>query len=209
MAVSVQDRITYAYAAGFRGDALAIIVSITLCECGVGSASGCEYGCVPDAAGVSCGVCQVYQPAHPGTAACASNPSCAFTLAWSISSHGTNFHPWSTYNDGCYLNHLASVRATIASMGAPIGSGSPGPSPPPPQPCPSGYAWDGVECVPGAGPPPPQPSAPPAAGGGSLLFAVGLLVGGGAVLYHRHHHGSLPGFHLHLDTAHRRPATFR
>ena len=80
MSVSVAQRVQLAYAAGFRNsdaiEALSIIVAISLCECAVGSGSGCEGGCNPDSGSVSCGLLQVYQPAHPGTSACASDPAC-------------------------------------------------------------------------------------------------------------------------------------
>lgn len=124
MSVSLDQRIQDAYAAGFRGNGLVTIVCISLCECGIGSATGCETGCNPDSAGLSCGVLQIYQPAHPGTAVCASNPACCFTLGWQISSHGTNFHPWTTFQNGCWSNHIAVVTAAIAALPPPIGSGA-------------------------------------------------------------------------------------
>lgn len=157
MAVSIADRINLAFAAGFRDEGLVVVVAISLCECGVGSP--CETGCNPDCCpqGESCGVLQVFQPAHPGTMACAVDPACAFTLGWSISSHGTSFTPWSTFNNGCYLSHLAEVRAVLAALTSP--------APPPPAPrCPPGTQLNdlGTVCVPIAPPPPPAPAPEPA-----------------------------------------------
>jgi hypothetical protein len=140
MTVSVAQRVQHAYDAGFRNsdaiEALSVIVAISMCECGVGSA--CETGCNPDCCGCgcssgcqSCGVLQVFQPCHPGTSGCAVDPSCAFTLGWTISNAGTSFGAWSTYNDGCYQGNLGAVRAAIASLPPPIG-----PAPPSPPPCP-------------------------------------------------------------------------
>ncbi len=136
MSVSVAERLDLAYAAGFRGGALVTIVAISLCECGVGSA--CETGCNPDCCPPcdSCGLLQVYQCAHPGTAACAVDPACAFRLGWQISNGGTSFTPWTTYNDGCYRAHVAAVAAVLATLPPPVGpprpsSSLPGSSLPP------------------------------------------------------------------------------
>jgi hypothetical protein len=147
MSVSLDQRIQDAYAAGFRGSALVTIVCISLCECGIGSATGCETGCDPDSGGESCGVLQIYQPAHPGTAACASNPPCCFTLGWQISSGGADFHPWTTFQDGCWAGHIAAVTAAINALPPPIGSSG---NPPPP---------------------------PPSGAGIGLLLAAGVVVG--------------------------------
>lgn len=197
MSVSVQDRVRFAYDAGFRNggpiESLTIIVAISLCECGVGSSSGCEYGCNPDCCppAPSCGVLQVYQPAHPGTADCASDPACCFRLGWDISNHGTSFSPWSTYNNGCFRQHLTEVRDAIAASPPPIGSAPP---PPPPSPCPPGWTDQGGICTllpplpPGPGQscppgytlsdgiclPPPSSPAPP----GEPVVPLLLLLGG-------------------------------
>ena len=183
--VSIADRLTDAYNAGFRNgatEALTVIVAISLCECGVGSA--CETGCNPDCCpqSVSCGVWQVFQAAHPGTAACASSPPCAATLAWAISNHGTTFAPWTTYRNGCYRSHLAAVRAVLATLpfGGPgaCAPGCPGGSTcvAGQCQCPAGTGWNGAACVPLAPPPPPPAS-------GSVLLAAVLLGGAAVGLY--------------------------
>lgn len=173
MGISVQQAITYAYNAGFRGEQIVVIVSISLCECG-SQACGCNYDCCP--ASQSCGVLQIFQYAHPGTAACAVDPACAYRLGWQISSNGQSFHPWTTYNNGCYLSHTATVRAALAAMPAPIGSG-PGPPPPPPPEdvCPPGWTLLGNSCI------PPGVFAPPPFSGDGLIAL--LLVGGGVSAY--------------------------
>ena len=149
MTVSVADRVQYAYNAGFRNsqsvEALSIIVAVSMCECPLGSA--CETGCNPDCCGCgcnsgcqSCGLLQVFQPCHPGTESCAIEPSCAFTLGYSISNGGTNFSPWSTFNNRCYQSNLNTVRTTINSLS--LGT--------PPDPCanvscgPGGICSDGT-----------------------------------------------------------------
>ena len=172
MSVSIAQRVQYAYDAGFRNTAqvegLSIIVSISLAECGMGSA--CETGCNPDCCGCgcssgcqSCGIWQIFQPCHPGTAACAKNPACCATIAWSLS-HNTGFTAWSTFNNGAFRAHLDAVRQTIASMPPPIGP-APQPSPTPtPTPAPT---------------PSPTPTSESSAG-----LAILLLVGAaGAAWY--------------------------
>jgi len=140
MSVSVAQRVQLAYAAGFRNtdalEALSIIVAISLAECGLGGA--CETGCNPDCCGCgcssgceSCGVLQVFQPCHPGTAACASDPTCAFTLGYALSSGGVAFSPWSTYTSGAFQGYMTAARAAIQGLPPPIG-----PAPPSPPPCP-------------------------------------------------------------------------
>jgi hypothetical protein len=180
MSVSVAERVQLAYAAGFRNtaavEALTVIVAISLCECGVGSGTGCEYGCDPDSGSESCGVLQVYQPAHPGTSACASDPGCCFTLGWSISNGGTYFHPWTTFNNGCYQGNLNEVRQVIAAQPPPIGPG-PAPTPTPtPTPAPTPVPTPVPTPTPGPGTPGQGSSD-----WGPLLAATGLLAGAGTL----------------------------
>ena len=172
MSVQIAQRVQYAYNAGFRNtnavEGLSIIVAISLAECGIGSSSGCETGCDAggDAANSTCGVWQIYQPAHPGTRSCAIDPACCATIAWSLS-HNTGFTAWSTYNSGAFRSHLDAVRATIASMPAPIGAArAPIPNPPPtPQP------------------PPPPVTQPPASQSSAVLAALLLAGAVGAAWY--------------------------
>ena len=131
------ERAQFAYNAGFRNtnsiEALTIILAISQAECGMGSATGCEYGCDAggDAANSTCGIWQIYQPAHPGTRACASDPACCATLAWAISNHGTSFGAWSTYNSGVFRNYLAEARVAAIAVQSPTPTPTPTPTPPP------------------------------------------------------------------------------
>jgi hypothetical protein len=122
VAVTLRQAIAYAAAAGFVGEQIVTIVSISLCECG-SQACGCNPDCCPP--NLSCGVLQIYQGAHPGTAACAVDPPCAYRLAYTLSSRGANFRPWTTFNNGCWQRHAATVRAAMAATPAP----APVPSP--------------------------------------------------------------------------------
>ncbi len=131
MGLTLRQAIDLAAAAGFRGEQIVTIVSISLCECG-SQACGCNYDCCPPAQ--SCGVLQFYQPAHPGTAACANDPACAYRLAYQISGGGASFRAWSTFNNGCWLTKAAMVRAAMVANPAP----APLPTPSPPAP---GLGW--------------------------------------------------------------------
>jgi hypothetical protein len=132
VSLPLAEAIRLARAAGFTGEQVVTIVSISLCECG-SQACQCNYDCCPP--NQSCGVLQIYQGAHPGTAACAVDPACAYRLAFQLSSRGTNFHPWTTFNNGCWRSKAATVR-TVANALPP----SPPPTPIPP-PRPAAGAW--------------------------------------------------------------------
>ncbi|HUY54583.1 MAG TPA: hypothetical protein VMV23_05445 [Candidatus Nanopelagicaceae bacterium] len=181
MGISLQQAITYAYDAGFRGTPLATIVSISLCECGSQDCQ-CNPDCCPPCD--SCGVLQVYQCAHPGTASCAVNPQCAYTLGWSISNHGTDFHPWTTYQDGCYQRHMGTVSAAINAMPYPIGQQQTSPPPPPPpSPPPNGHQT-GSSSV----------------GAPAQVAAILLLMAGGAAIAGAElHHNAPLRHHLEVD----------
>lgn len=63
------------------------------------------------------------------------NPLHNAQSAFTISNHGANFKPWTTYTQGIYKRFLATVRAAIA---APVAKPSPVPAPvPTPPPVPS------------------------------------------------------------------------
>lgn len=81
--------------------------------------SGGDPGAYGDRSiGGSYGLWQVYQPAHPGTQQAALNPDSAAQLMWQISSHGTNWKPWSTYNNGAYKQYLNGPNAQLMSSTA-------------------------------------------------------------------------------------------
>lgn len=68
--------------------------------------------------GGSYGLWQVYQPAHPGTQQAALNPDSAVQLMWQISNHGTNWKPWSTFNNGAYKQYLNGPNAQLMNTTA-------------------------------------------------------------------------------------------
>ena len=132
MSTTRQQRIAAFYGAGFRGRGLVVITCISECECDYGHQPCDDGGCNPDCCppAPSCGQVQVYQGAHPGTAAEASTLAGTARLAWQISSGGTSFTAWTTYNNGCWQSKKAVVTAAVAAMPAPIGSAPAAPTSP-------------------------------------------------------------------------------
>ena len=46
---------------------------------------------------------------------CAYSCSCCATAAYDISSHGSNWTPWSTYNSGAYKNYMSKATTDCNS----------------------------------------------------------------------------------------------
>jgi len=74
------------------------------------------------------GLFQINDRAHPDVSdACAFSPPCAASAAKKISNNWTNFHPWSTYNNGAYQRFLEQAKkgapnATSGAFGTGIGN---------------------------------------------------------------------------------------
>lgn len=120
--LSTQDIIKVAENAGFSGESLAIAVSIALAESGGnttarnenGPTQGCPQGSTDR------GLWQINNCYHEEVSdICADTPSCCAVAAYHISNSGTNFHPWSTFLNGAYLQHLDAVKQAIATMPQP------------------------------------------------------------------------------------------
>lgn len=110
----------YAYAAGFRGDNLAIAIAVALGESSGRVEVVNSIGCV--------GLWQINQPvhvaAHPSWTRswlqqAGNNAKAAFTL----SGGGKHFGPWVVYTNGSYKRFMATAR-TAAASAASSGSGS-------------------------------------------------------------------------------------
>lgn len=100
----------YAAGAGFTGPALDTATAIALAE------SGGNPGAIGDQ-GTSYGLWQIHLPAHPGVSVGqATDPASAAKLAYSISSGGSNFGPWSTYTNGAYKAQLSGVTTAVNSV---------------------------------------------------------------------------------------------
>lgn len=69
------------------------------------------------------GLWQINNCYHPTVNdTCAYNAQCNANAAYSISSGGGNWQPWSTYNNGAYAGYLSAAQAAVARLG---GTGDP------------------------------------------------------------------------------------
>ncbi|WP_198348118.1 transglycosylase SLT domain-containing protein [Plantactinospora sp. KBS50] len=114
-----------AYAAGFRGNPLVTAVAVAMAESSCnpsavgsnGPTSGCPYGSLDR------GLWQINNCYHPTvTDTCAYDAQCNANAAYSISSGGSNWQPWSTYNNGAYASYLSAAQAAVNRLG---GGGTP------------------------------------------------------------------------------------
>lgn len=117
--LAIQDIVKIAQKAGFTDESLVVAVSIALAESGGnttarnvnGPTSGCPNGSTDK------GLWQINDCYHNEVSElCADTPSCAAQQAYKISNNGTNFHPWSTFLNGAYQQHVDAVRQAINSM---------------------------------------------------------------------------------------------
>ncbi|MFV2021941.1 transglycosylase SLT domain-containing protein [Micromonospora sp. LOL_023] len=113
------------YAAGFRGSPLVTAVAVAMAESSCNPAAmgtnGPTAGC--PAGSRDRGLWQINNCYHPSvTDTCAYDAQCNANAAYSISSGGGNWQPWSTYNSGVYANHLSAAQAAVNRLG---GGGTP------------------------------------------------------------------------------------
>ncbi|MEU7955963.1 transglycosylase SLT domain-containing protein [Micromonospora humida] len=114
-----------AYAAGFRNNPLVTAVAVAMAESSCnpsavgsnGPTAGCPNGSLDR------GLWQINNCYHPTVNdSCAYNSQCNANAAYSISSGGSNWQPWSTYNNGAYTAYLSAAQAAVARLG---GTGDP------------------------------------------------------------------------------------
>ncbi|MER7911268.1 hypothetical protein, partial [Streptomyces sp. NPDC096068] len=113
------------YNAGFRGDSLVTAVAVALAESSCNpSASNVQNNTPPS---TDRGLWQINDYWHSEVGdACAYDAQCNADEAFRISSGGTNWQPWSTYNQGAHKRHLGEARSAVDRLGRP---GEPGPKP--------------------------------------------------------------------------------
>jgi hypothetical protein len=112
-----------AHDAGFRGHNLVIAVAVALAESG--GRPDAHNNVAPDN---SYGLWQINMLGGLGPERRAQfhlhdngqllTPSVNARAAWAISSHGTNWHPWSTYTNGAYTGHLDAARHAVDALGS-------------------------------------------------------------------------------------------
>ncbi|MEU1604145.1 transglycosylase SLT domain-containing protein [Micromonospora matsumotoense] len=109
-----------AYAAGFRNNPLVTAVAVAMAESSCnpsavgsnGPTAGCPNGSLDR------GLWQINNCYHPTVNdTCAYNAQCNANAAYSISSGGSNWQPWSTYNNGAYASYLSAAQAAVARLG--------------------------------------------------------------------------------------------
>jgi hypothetical protein len=109
-----------AYDAGFRGEPLVTAVAVGMAEShcnplarGVnGPTSGCPSGSYDR------GLWQINSCYSPEVSdACAYDAACNARVAYRMSSGGTSWKPWSSYNNGRHLSFMAEARAAVARLG--------------------------------------------------------------------------------------------
>lgn len=104
----------YARNAGLRGNGLVISIAVALAESsGWTKAVLVDTDCSRDR-----GVWQINSYWHSEVSdAQAFSPSGCATAAYNISSGGSNWTPWTTYQNGAYAQFMARARTAAAAVG--------------------------------------------------------------------------------------------
>lgn len=101
------------YNAAFRGAALLTAVEVGLAE---SSCIASNTNTNPDGS-VDRGLWQINNVQHPEVSnACAFDAQCNADNAYRISSGGTNWSQWTTYNSGVYLTYASYAQAAITRL---------------------------------------------------------------------------------------------
>jgi cell wall-associated NlpC family hydrolase len=128
----------FAYQAGFRGNALITAVAISHAETDptpFDPASRGDVGLEDNTWGASIGLWQIrslradMNTGRTRDEAANLDPATNARHAYTISGGGTNWTPWSTYNNGAYKQYLAEGQTASANAASGITPGSPAPTP--------------------------------------------------------------------------------
>ncbi|GAA3434594.1 hypothetical protein [Kutzneria kofuensis] len=134
--ISAREIAQYAYNAGFRGDSLTTAVAVALAESHGDTGIHGDINLQTGTWGPSVGLWQIrsLNPGH-GTASeqalrnaqANADPATNARHAYTISRHGTNFRPWSTYTNGAYRGYLNQARTASRQVtgGAAVGGATP------------------------------------------------------------------------------------
>ncbi len=101
--LSVAEITQVARGAGFSGDNLATAVAVAMAESSGRTSAVSPTGCCH-------GLWQINVNVHPYTKAQMQDPAQNAAAAYAISKQGTNWHPWSAYNNGSYLLYLTQAK---------------------------------------------------------------------------------------------------
>lgn len=117
---TLAELVGFAEAVGFQGDQAKTMAAISMAESS-GNPNAVNYA---DPGG-SYGLTQVNAAAHgPSAMQTLGNPQEAFKQAFRISGGGSNFTPWSVYNNGMYLPHAAALGLSSGSTAGSLGGGA-------------------------------------------------------------------------------------
>lgn len=109
------------------GMAQAIAIAVIAAESGRNTtATGYNYKLNPDGSfaldangnkivlSIDRGLCQINNVYHPEVSDdCAYDATCSAKAMFTISNSGTDFTPWSTYNNGAYQLHIEAAKVAI------------------------------------------------------------------------------------------------
>jgi hypothetical protein len=92
--------------------AVAVGMAESACNAGATGYNGPTAGC--PSGSVDRGMWQINSCYHPEVSnSCAYDANCSAAAAYTISSAGTDWQPWSTYDYGQYLNYLGVARQAV------------------------------------------------------------------------------------------------
>ncbi|CAM5333761.1 transglycosylase SLT domain-containing protein [Streptomyces griseus] len=112
------------YHAGFRGESLVTAVAVALAESSCNPQAYNRTNNTPPS--TDRGLWQINDYWHAEVSdACAYDAQCNANEAFRISSRGTDWSPWSTYNQGHHQRHMGTARGAVDRLDHP----GPGPAP--------------------------------------------------------------------------------
>jgi hypothetical protein len=117
-----------ARSAGFGPASAVVMTMISLAESNGGDPNAHCHNCFPGITEDSRGLWQINVDAHPDMAGWnLYDPKTNARAAYSVSSGGKNFTPWSTYTNGAYLSHSSEVYRSLGiTAGAQPPASAPG-----------------------------------------------------------------------------------
>ncbi|MEM9514384.1 MAG: NlpC/P60 family protein, partial [Actinomycetota bacterium] len=122
--LSIEQVAQVAWEAGFRGDALVMAVAIAKGESAWKPSILGDESLADHKWGPSVGLFQIRSlraetgTGNPRDVEQLADPRFNARAAWEISSGGTNFQPWSVYNNDLHLRHMDEARTVVADLEA-------------------------------------------------------------------------------------------
>jgi hypothetical protein len=122
--ISAGDAAKYLAAAGFRGDALVTAVAVAMGESGLQTDAVGDTSLVGGGWGPSIGLMQIRSRTAGDEAngwrdgSRLADPVFNAQAAFALSNGGTNFSPWTVYNEGIYTKHVAEAKAAVVALGS-------------------------------------------------------------------------------------------